>query len=224
MPASNRPGVTRQSMIDAALRLLDEVGLDGLSVRRLATELGVQSPALYWHIRGKQELLDGMADAIVTAAGMGPPADGEPWQDWLARRSRAYRQSLLAHRDGARIVAGAAWLSPATIRMFNAELAGLVKQGFPPSLGLRTISTLSQYINGFVLLEQAKPREPSADTADRLTALTELFDGDSSAPILAAIREGARTTGDEAFEHGLQAFIRGTAAALADRAEDDHVP
>jgi TetR/AcrR family transcriptional regulator, tetracycline repressor protein len=210
--------VTRHTMIETALRLLDEVGLDGLTVRRLAAELGVQSPALYWHIRGKQQLLDGMADAIVVAAGMGPPRDGEPWQDWLARRARAYRQSLLAHRDGARIVAGAAWLSPATIQMFNDELTALVDRGFTPVLALRTIATISQYVNGFVLLEQAKPREPTENPASQLA---DLLDADASAPLLVAIREGGTTTGDDAFEHGLRTFIEGTTATL-DPQRSDH--
>src|SRR5437867_867347 len=127
MSVTTRPGLTREAMIKAALRLLDEVGLDGLTVRRLAAELGVQSPALYWHIRNRQGLLDGMADAIIQAAGMGPPRSGESWQEWLARRSRAYRLSVLAHRDGARIVAGAYWLGPATIQTFNDELAAMVE-------------------------------------------------------------------------------------------------
>ena len=146
-------------MIETALRLLDEVGLDGLTVRRLATELGVQSPALYWHLRNKQELLDGMADAIVVAAGMGPPRDGESWQDWLARRARAYRESLLAHRDGARIVANAARLSPATLRTFDEELTAMVGHGFTPLLALRTITALTHYTNGAVLQEQATRQE-----------------------------------------------------------------
>lgn len=94
-----------------------------------------------------------MADQMIQAAGMGPPHDGEAWQDWLARRARAYRQSVLAHRDGARIVATAAWLSPATIRTFNDELTALVGCGFPPVLALRTITAVSQYVNGFVLWE-----------------------------------------------------------------------
>lgn len=200
-------------MIETALRLLDEVGLDGLTVRRLAAELGVQSPALYWHIRGKQELLDGMADAIIVAAGMGPPGDGEPWQDWLARRARAYRQSLLAHRDGACIVANAAWLSPATIKMFNDELSALADRGFTPVLALRTIATISQYVNGFVLLEQSTPRESTHQPAE----LTDLLDGDTSAPLLVAIREGGSAVGDDAFEHGLRALIEGTAAILNPR-------
>src|ERR1700738_3768776 len=122
MCANTQPGLTKQTMIETPLRLLDPVGLDGLAVRKLAAELDVQSPALYWHIRSKQELLDGMAEAMILTAGMGPPRDSETWQDWPPRRTRAYRQSLLAHRDGARIVANAAWLSPAAIRMFNEEL------------------------------------------------------------------------------------------------------
>lgn len=214
MCATKRPGLTRHTMIETALRLLDEVGLDGLTVRRLATELGVQSPALYWHVRNKQELLDGMADAMILAAGMGPPHDGEPWQDWLTRRARAYRQTLLAHRDGARIVAGAAWLGPATIRMFNDELAAMVDHGFSPVLALRTVTAISQYTNGFVLLEQAKPRQPTDNPSHHLTALADFLDEGTSAPLLVAIREGGSTTGDDAFEHGLRALIDGTTAAL----------
>lgn len=201
-------------MIEAALLLLDEVGLDGLTVRRLAAELGVQSPALYWHIRGKRELLDGMADAIVASAEMGPPRDGEPWQDWLGRRARSYRRALLDHRDGARIVAGAAWLSPSTIRVFNDELAALVDRGFTPVLALRTIATISQYVNGFVLLEQAERPASTQAPDERLAALAGLLEAGSSAPLLVAMREGGGSTGGDTFEHGLRTLIEGTAATL----------
>ncbi|GAA3219084.1 TetR/AcrR family transcriptional regulator C-terminal domain-containing protein [Nonomuraea helvata] len=218
MCAATRPGLTRQTLIETALRLLDEVGLEGLTVRRLAADLGVQSPALYWHIRSKQELLDGMADAIIVAAGLGPPHPGEAWQDWLARRARAFRQSLLAHRDGARIVADAAWLSPATVRTFNDELTAMVDRGFTPVLALRTITAISQYVTGFVLQEQARPGRQAEQPSDPLAALSGLLDGDTSAPLLVAIRDGARTTGDDAFEHGLRVLIDGTIAALTAQA------
>ncbi|WP_371782534.1 TetR/AcrR family transcriptional regulator C-terminal domain-containing protein [Streptosporangium subroseum] len=227
MAKSRRAGLTRQMMIETALRLLDEVGLDGLTVRRLATELGVQSPALYWHLRNKQELLDGMADAIVVAAGMGPPRDGESWQDWLARRARAYRESLLAHRDGARIVANAARLSPATLRTFDEELTAMVGHGFTPLLALRTITAITHYTNGAVLQEQAGRQEPADrqgqtdgreyDDAppDPLAPLAEMLDRGTEATLLMALREGGGSLGEEAFEHGLRALIDGTAAALA---------
>ena len=214
MSATTRPGLSRQTLVETALRLLDEVGLEGLTVRRLAAELGVKSPALYWHIRTKQELLDSMAEKIILAAGLGPPDEGEAWQDWLVRRARASRQSLLAHRDGARVVADAAWLSPATISRFNDELTAMVDRGFTPVLALRTITAVSQYVTGFVLQEQARARTRTEQPADPRAALADLLTGGASAPLLAAIRDGASTVGDDAFEHGLRVLVDGTAAAL----------
>ncbi|MFI6483258.1 TetR/AcrR family transcriptional regulator C-terminal domain-containing protein [Nonomuraea sp. NPDC050663] len=201
--------LTRQTLIETALRLLDDVGLDGLTVRRLAGELGVQSPALYWHIRTKQELLDGMADAIVLAGGMGPPRDGEGWREWLGRRARGYRGALLAHRDGARVITMAASLGPGTIRQFDEELTALVGCGFTPVLALRTLASCTSYVNGFVLREQA---ERGAVTS--VAEIAGLLEGGMESTLLRAIREGGGTMGEEAFEHGLRLLIDGTAVAL----------
>ena len=208
-----RAGLTRQTIIQTALGLLDQVGLEGLTVRRLAAELGVQSPALYWHLRSKQELLDAMADAITMAAGMGPPHHGESWQHWLARRARAYRRSLLAHRDGARIVANAR-MSPATLGMLDEELTAMVGCGFTPALALRTIMAIAHYVNGFVLQEQTERQEDTQPPAGELAAMAELLDGGGWSTLLVAIREGGSPLGEEAFEYGLQALIDGTTTAL----------
>jgi TetR/AcrR family transcriptional regulator, tetracycline repressor protein len=221
MGDTKRPGLTRQTMIKTALRLLDQVGLDGLTVRRLAGELGVQSPSLYWHIRTKQELLDGMADAIIQAAGMGPPRDGESWQDWLTRRARAYRKSVLAHRDGARLIATARELSPETIKTFDQELTAMVDRGFTPILALHTVAALSRYVTGFVLQEQTERQENAAAPAAQLAALAQLLDRGTSATLHTALRQGGNPLGEQAFEHGLRALIDGTAAALA-RQDPNH--
>ena len=214
MGESKRAGLSRSTIIETALRLLNEVGLDGLTVRRLATELGVQSPALYWHFRNKQELLDGMADAIIQAGGMGPPRDGESWQDWLGRRARGYRASLRAHRDGAQVVANARDLSPATVKTFHVELTAMVERGFTPLLALRTITALTHYVNGSVLQEQTDGRRGSPAEPAALAALAERLVGDSSSPLVVAIYEGGSSLGEKIFEHGLRAFIDGTASAL----------
>ncbi|WP_336205269.1 TetR/AcrR family transcriptional regulator C-terminal domain-containing protein [Nonomuraea sp. LPB2021202275-12-8] len=207
---NKRPGLSRQLLIDTALRLLDEVGLEGLTVRRLAAELGVQSPALYWHIRTKQELIDGMADAICRTPGMGPPRDEESWQDWLTRRARAYRTSLLAHRDGAHVIARARSLSPETVRLFDQELSAMVERGFTPALALHTIASLTSYMNGFVLQEQTARQEASLPGDQPGGALH----GGTPATLMAAIREGGSPVGEQAFEHGLRVLIDGTSAAL----------
>jgi TetR/AcrR family transcriptional regulator, tetracycline repressor protein len=78
MSGKTRPALTREAVTRAALRLLDEVGLEGLTTRRLAAELGVQSPALYWHFRTKQDLLGEMAEAVIVAVGLGPRTRASP--------------------------------------------------------------------------------------------------------------------------------------------------
>lgn len=195
-------GLTRDVLIEAGLRLLDEVGLDGLTVRRLAADLGVRSPALYWHIRTKQELLDGMANAIILRAGMGPPRDDETWQAWLTRRARAYRRSLLASRDGARVVSAAVRGGDAT-RHFEEELAALVERGFTPLRALRTITALSHYINGHVLQEQAVAHVEPGERPDL-----------SGLPTLTAALRAGSPIGDDVFEYGLRVFVTGTESLI----------
>ncbi|MEV4315354.1 TetR/AcrR family transcriptional regulator C-terminal domain-containing protein [Actinocrispum sp. NPDC049592] len=192
----NRPGLTRQSIIEAALRLLKDVGLDGLTVRRLAASLGVQSPALYWHFRSKDQLLDGMADEIIRSAAIGLPGAGETWRQWLLRGGRAYRSALLAHRDGARIVAGFAVLTDTSIARFEAELSAMVAAGFTPLGAFRTIKAISQYVNGFVLQEQTERAGGPELSAMPPTLLEALVSGGIDR--------------DAEFEHGLQALIAGT--------------
>jgi TetR/AcrR family tetracycline transcriptional repressor len=195
-------GLTLDVLIATGLRLLDQVGLDGLTVRRLATELGVQSPALYWHIRTKQELLDGMAAAIIESAGLGPPAGDQTWQEWLSGRARAYRRAMLAHRDGARLVASAR-RAPQTVRRFDAELEAMVARGFTPVEALRTIAALNHYVDGSVLEEQASTPDRNPEVTDLPTLLTALRDGPPM--------------GDEVFEYGLRLLIQGIETELSRR-------
>jgi len=200
-------GLSRELLIDTGLRLLDEVGLDGLSVRRLAAELGVQSPALYWHVKTKQELLEGMASAIIMAAGMGPPADGEAWTDWVRRRARAYRKSLLSHRDGARLITSAR-RAPEALAGFERELEAMVALGFTPALALHTIMVIADYTNGFVLQEQALRSQPSPQELEMLAGMPTLRE---------AFRSGGYRQPDAAFEHGLEVIVAGTEALLPPR-------
>jgi TetR/AcrR family tetracycline transcriptional repressor len=194
-------GLSRQKVVETALALLDEVGLDGLTTRRLATELGVKSPALYWHFRNKQELLDEMAATLLLAAGMGGPRPGEPWRPWLERRAQVYRRSLLDHRDGGRLVVG---VDPGTlvVERFDEELAALVERGFTPLLALRAIAAVVHYTTGFVLQEQAH----RSATAGR--PATDL-------PTLAAAVAAGGTDPDDSFAGSLAIVLDGIAARLA---------
>ncbi|GHO55603.1 TetR/AcrR family transcriptional regulator C-terminal domain-containing protein [Ktedonobacter robiniae] len=213
----HRPSLDRATVVQTALELLKKVGLDGLSTRRLADELGVKSPALYWHFHNKQELLDAMADALIRGAGMGPPRFGETWQQWLVRRVCAYRTSLLVYPDSARIVTEARQLSPAAIRAFNEELGAMVALGFDPVGALRTITALTNYVNGFILQEQSA-RQPTTPEPVAHDALVEILSEGQTTPLLVALAEGGSPYNEASFEYGLQALIEGCASAINRRA------
>ena len=157
----NRLPLDRSTVVQAALELLKRVGLDGLSTRSLAAALGVKSPALYWHFRNKQELFDAMADAMVSGAGMGPPSPVETWQTWLARRARAYRASLLAYRDSARIVTEAQTLSHPRRIVFKENIA------FPGQAINNLPALLFFHIDREALLVAIVPDVPGRKILDR---------------------------------------------------------
>src|SRR5215469_16282537 len=95
----------RRMVVHAALQLLDEVGLERLTTRRLAEALGVQGPALYWHFKNKQELIDEMARALLADA-YGPIREDQDWTQWLIEGARRLRKTMLSYRDSAQLIAG----------------------------------------------------------------------------------------------------------------------
>jgi AcrR family transcriptional regulator len=93
---------TKQNVIDTAITILDDQGLPGLTMRRLATALGVQQSALYWHFESKQVLLAAMAEEILRRGPEPTPSCG--WDSVVTAEAAALRDSLLAYRDGAELV------------------------------------------------------------------------------------------------------------------------
>ena len=97
----------RATIVKTALRLLDDVGIDGLSTRRLATELGIKSASLYWHFKDKDELLNEMSTVMLKEC-LHLGNANEPGFDaikWLADSARAIRSTALSRRDGAQVMA-----------------------------------------------------------------------------------------------------------------------
>jgi len=204
-------------VVKTALRLLDEVGLDGLTLRRLAQELGVQAPALYWHVKNKQSLLDHMASAVMLEdSEMVEPAPGEDWGEWLATIARDRRRRLLGHRDGARLVAGTRPLGT-LFPVLERTLAALHRVGFAPVDALRTVTAIGFYVSGFVQEEQAEQARltaPGADDWDRAT-FVRLVTDQRLPYVVSALMEGGDPNGEESFEFGLRLIIDGARSALA---------
>src|ERR1700689_5087730 len=127
-----RDGLTKAAIVQEALDLLDEAGMDGLTVRALASRLGVQAPALYWHVASKQALLDEMATLIWRGIGevmAGLPAD-LPWREVMRTYAVTVRRELLGHRDGAKAFSGTMLTDPDVVRRQEVTFQTLTRQGF----------------------------------------------------------------------------------------------
>ena len=155
--APARPVVTRERLIGEALTLLDEVGFDGLTMRRLAERLGVRAASLYNHIGDKLELLALLGDAVCAEVREPDPGD---WRAQLEALAADYRRVLLAHRDAARVLQATPPVGPNRLRLVERTLAILRAAGFDDALVADAATVFNVYVLGFVLDEtQARPSD-----------------------------------------------------------------
>src|SRR5262249_7773539 len=150
----------RREIVQAALALLDDGGYEQLSLRRLAKHLGMHAPGLYWYIESKQQLIDLMAKAILDdgVRCVRPLADGQTWQQWLVELACTMRRTLLARRDGARVVAGAFVMRNGTITpVVEQALEILEHAGFDRFVALGGTKTLLPYTTSNTLHEPPSP-------------------------------------------------------------------
>jgi AcrR family transcriptional regulator len=150
-------GLTKELIVRTGLDVLEDKGLEGLTVRAVATRLDVQAPALYWHVRHKQELLDEMATEIWRRIGAeltALPPD-LPWDELFTAFATTTRVALLGHRDGARVFSGTYLTDPDVLRNQEAILGRLVDQGFTLKDVVRGYSLLYNFTIGFCIEEQA---------------------------------------------------------------------
>lgn len=199
-------------ILEAALALLDEVGMDKLSTRLLAERLGVQQPALYWHFKNKRALLDAMNGEILRRAHERRlPLPDESWDAFLRENARSFRRALLARRDGARLHAGSE-PDPGDLEMVEAQLAAVVSRGMPATQAMALMIALGRYTVGCVLEEQAAP----PDAAQRQQTLDAAA---ASRPLLAEAFASYRKAGPDAmFEIGVDLMLEGAKGRLANKA------
>jgi TetR/AcrR family tetracycline transcriptional repressor len=150
----------RQQVVDEALRLLDDQGLDALSLRTLAARLGVQAPTLYWHIGSKAELLDALADAIMDEVMQAIPESGpgDDWAHWLLTSLVELREAMLRHRDGARTISGAR-LSLRRADFSELAMSTLVYHAVEPHQARLLVLAGERFTVGYVLEEQTPSDE-----------------------------------------------------------------
>lgn len=152
----------RDEVLKAALELLDEVGLDALTTRRLAERLGVRPGALYRHFASKRALLDAMVEHIAALGGGEPPPREGDWADQVRAVAGTIRDAMLSYRDGARLMTTFAVPGPAAVAGWEWFIDVLRSAGAGDDLAPLAVDTIMSYVNGFTIEEQARKNAPEA--------------------------------------------------------------
>lgn len=195
-----------------ALALLDEVGLEGLSLRCIAKQLNVQAPALYWYFKNKQALLDEMAttmlqDLLAAAPSFIPPELS--WHELVVLRMQALRAMLLRYRDGAKVFSGTFLTDPGTLQGLELQLQTFTQAGLSLAQATRAFQTLFTYTIGFVIEEQAVIPIPGKRDERYTPEKRAKRIGSGQFPLALAAGEELFTQFDEGFSEGLRLILAG---------------
>lgn len=169
--------LNRELVIQRALKLVGELGIEELTTRRLGKELGVEGPALYRHFKSKSELLDHMAAAILLPV-LTPPESGEAWDEWMLALGRRSLKAVTQYRDGAKIVAASLPIEP-----LNLLSKPLRDAGFSPRDAVYASKLFARFMVGWQLQEDGElhrpdRKEPKYDRAEAFDfALGSIIDG-----------------------------------------------
>jgi AcrR family transcriptional regulator len=207
--ARTRTPLTRERVLRTAVELADREGLDGLTMRRLAEELGAGAMSLYHHVPNKEDLLGGMIDLVFGEIDL--PTTDVAWQEAMRRRAHSTRAALNRHRWAVGRMEGS-HAGPASARVHEAVLACLREAGFSVELTIQAMSVQDAYIYGFALQEKDLPFETAQESAD-VAGRQGWDDGDLAEefPYLAEVVAGhvAKVGYDfgEAFSFGLELIL-----------------
>ncbi|PRX99592.1 TetR/AcrR family transcriptional regulator [Allonocardiopsis opalescens] len=158
-----RPGLSRDRIINAAVTVADNGGLSALSMRSVGRELGVEAMSLYHHFSGKDEILAELADWPFTQIDL--PAADQPWWPAMIRRAASARRVLFAHPWALGLIESRRDPGPAVLRHHDAVLGCLRRNGFSVALAAHAFSALDAYVYGFVLTELNLPFKALPDEA-----------------------------------------------------------
>jgi TetR/AcrR family tetracycline transcriptional repressor len=210
--ASTREPLTRDRVIEAALRVMDEEGLEAVSMRRVAREVGVEAMSLYHHVEDKEDLLDGICERVMAEFDFPEPVDD--WAENCRRGARAWRRLLQAHPAVMRLFAEQRGpvRSIDSMRPMEFALEILRGAGLSDRDTAQAFHAFGGYIQGFVMMELGSIAGGSDEEHMKMHAeLAAAMPGEFPA-LQAVSRYFAECEPDEQFEFGLELLIRGLEA------------
>jgi AcrR family transcriptional regulator len=192
----------------------DAGGIEALSMRKLGEELGVEAMSLYTHVSSKEDLLDGMTDAVFAEIEL--PADGTDWRRAMRERALSTRAALSRHPWATPLMQSRTHPGPATLRHHDTVIGALRGAGFSIALTAHAFSALDSYIYGFALQQTSLPFETGEQTAELAEMIMAPFAAGEYPHLteltVEHVLHPGYDYGDE-FEFGLDLILDGLEAA-----------
>ena len=217
-PESRREPLSRERIVGAALRIMDEEGLEAVTMRRVGRELGVEAMSLYNHVADKDDVLAGIVERVMSEYDT-PPSRGD-WREDARNAAREWRRMLSLHPNVMPLMAERRkpLTTPDAVRPMDAAIGILRAAGLDVRDAAQTFQAFGSYIMGFVMMEQGLMfGQPDGDdpftSAEheqfaRMVAAGELPHLMEALPVLHACAL------DDQFELGLDLLIRGVESKL----------
>jgi TetR/AcrR family tetracycline transcriptional repressor len=216
---TTREHLTRPRVVAAALAIVDRDGLDGLTMRALGRELGVDPMAAYHWFPNKPAILQGVGEAILSEIEL-PVADPSvPWQRVATGLGRVYRATLLRHPNALPVASTQPVMTPRGFELIERTSAALVTGGLTPGSALEAINTMAAFVIGTAMVEAGVTpgSEPLAQEA--VMGVYANIDPARFPTMVAAMSEAmALLSDDEAqFETAIDALVRGLEISFRER-------
>ncbi len=213
------PKLSRERVLDGAMALADEIGIEAFTIRKLATALGVKPMTIYHHIPSKEAIIDGMVDRVFSE--IDPPPTDLDWKPAIRRRLRSAREVLARHPWASPLMESRTSPQPAILAHHDAVLGCFRRAGFSLKMTGHAYALLDAYVYGFALQEANLPATSGEDIAELAETIIEPFT--DAYPHLAEFTAGhvlqpGYDFGNE-FEFGLDILLDGLEAAVAREAE-----
>jgi len=203
-----RSRLSRERVLSAAIAHADAGGLEALSMRKLADELGVAPMALYRHVANRDDLVDGMVDVVFREIDL--PSGGESWRTAMRKRAISVRDALLRHTWAIGLMESRRNPGPANLRHHDAVIGTLRAAGFSMEMVAHAYALLDAYIYGFALTRMNLPFESGDDVAEIAETMLDPFPFDAYPNLVAFITEHATKPGydfGDEFEYGLELIL-----------------
>ncbi|MGI5493604.1 TetR/AcrR family transcriptional regulator [Microtetraspora malaysiensis] len=206
--------LSRGLVLEAAIRVADRGGVEAITMRRVAQELGVEAMSLYHHVPNKDAILDGVVDMVFAAIEL-PSAEFDDWRDAIRARASSARAVLSQHSWALGLMDSRRNPGPATLRHHDAVLGVLRRAGFTLPMAAHAVSLIDSYIGGFVLQEANLPVTTPGDVEEVAGGILEHLPADELPYLTEMIRDHAlRPDYDHTseFSYGLDLILDGLEA------------